>query len=204
MQDDELQPLRPRDQQAERRRARDRADRLGQVDDAVRGAERAQRRRTQHPHDRGPRRAAHRGRQADADRAQGGRHLRRRAALDAARRPRRDHGRRDPRPRDRAHRRRGGAHRPPRALDAAHARRAQRARPADRHGHRAVPRVLGDRLHRRPAPRADAVHALQAPAEGLRGGARRARPGRRRALRGGRLLALRRLGLSRPAGRCTR
>ncbi len=46
-------------------------------------------------------------------------------ALDAARRPRRDHGRRDPRPRDRAHRHRGGADRPPRALDAAHARRAR-------------------------------------------------------------------------------
>ena len=72
--------------------------------------------------------------------------------------------------------------------------------PADRHGDRAVPRLLGDRLHRRPAARADALQALQAPAEGLRGGARRARPGRRRALRGGRLLALRRLGLPRPAG----
>ncbi len=104
------------------------------------------------------------GRQADADRPQGGGHLRRRPALDAARRPRRDHGRRDPRPRDRAHRRRGGAHRPPRALDAAHPRRPQRARPADRHGHRAVPRVLGDRLHRRPAAGADALQALQAPA----------------------------------------
>ena len=150
--EDELEPLHQRDQQAERRRARDRADRLGQVDDAVRGAERAQRRRTEHPHDRGSRRAAHAGRQADADRAQGGGHVRRRAALDAACRPRRDHGRRDPRPRDRAHRGRGGAHRPPRALDPAHARRAQRAGPADRHGHRAVPRVLGDRLHRRPAP----------------------------------------------------
>ena len=118
------------------------------------------------------------GRQADADRPQGGGHLRRRAALDAARRPRRDHGRRDPRPRDRAHRGRGGAHRPPRALDPAHPRRAKRAGTADRHGHRAVPRVLGDRLHRRPAPGADAVQALQAPAEGLRGRTRRARPGR--------------------------
>ena len=47
---------------------------------------------------------------------------------------------------------RGGAHRPPRALDPAHARCAQRAGAADRHGHRAVPGLLGDRLHRRPAP----------------------------------------------------
>ncbi len=104
------------DQEAERRRARHRPDRLGQVDDAVRRAQRAQRRRTQHPDDRGPRRAADRRDQADADRAEGRRHVRRRAALDAARRPRRDHGRRDPRPRDRAHRRRGGADRAPRAL----------------------------------------------------------------------------------------
>ncbi len=44
----------------------------------------------------------------------------------------------------------------------AHARRAQRARAADRHGHRAVPGLLRDRLHRRPAPRADALQALQA------------------------------------------
>ena len=122
-----------------------------------------QRRRALDPHDRGPRRAAHPGRQADADRPQGGRHLRRRAALDAAGRPRRDHGRRDPRPRDRPHRGRGRADRPPRALDAAHPRRAQRARAADRHGHRALPRLLGRRLHRRPAPRAHALPALQAP-----------------------------------------
>ena len=37
------------------------------------------------------------GHQADADRAEGGRDVRRGPALDAARRPRRDHGRRDPR-----------------------------------------------------------------------------------------------------------
>ena len=34
----------------------------------------------------------------------------------------------------------------------------------DRHGHRAVPGLLGDRLHRRPAARAHALPALQAPA----------------------------------------
>ena len=55
---------------------------------------------------------------------QGRADLRQRAALDAARRPRRHHGRRDPRPRDRADRGRGGAHRPPRPLHAAHQRRA--------------------------------------------------------------------------------
>ena len=47
-------------QQAQRRGARDGPDGLGQVDHAVRRAARAQRRRAQHPHDRGPRRAADR------------------------------------------------------------------------------------------------------------------------------------------------
>ena len=46
--------LQQRDPTAQRRGARDGADRLGQVDHAVRGAARAERRRTQHPHDRGP------------------------------------------------------------------------------------------------------------------------------------------------------
>ncbi len=98
MQGAELERFSQRDQTAQRRRARHRPHRLRQVDHAVRRPARAQRRRSQHPHDRGPRRETHRRHQADADRAQGGRHLRRRAALDAARRPRRDHGRRDPRP----------------------------------------------------------------------------------------------------------
>ncbi len=118
-------PLRAGDQKAQRRGAGDGPDGLGQVDHAVCGAERPQRRRAQHPHDRGSRGAADSGHQADADRAQGRRHVRRRAALDAARRSRRDHGRGDPRPRDRPHRGRGRAHGPPRAVDPAHARRAR-------------------------------------------------------------------------------
>ena len=59
----------------------------------------------------------------------------------------------------RAHRRRGRADRPPRALHAAHQRRPERGQPPDRHGHRAVPRRLGGRLRRRPAPRAQALRA---------------------------------------------
>ncbi len=50
----------------------------------------------------------------------------------------------------------------------------------DRHGHRAVPGVIGDRLHRRAATRAHAVHALQAAAEGPRARARRPRAHGRR------------------------
>ena len=65
--------------------------------------------------------------------------LRPRPARHPAPGPRRHHGRRDPRPRDRADRRRGGDDRPPRALDAAHQHRRRRGRPADRHGRRALP-----------------------------------------------------------------
>ncbi len=106
--------------------------------------------------------------------------------------------------RDRAHRDRGGADGPPRADDAAHARRAERPGPADRHGHRAVPGLLGGRLHRRAAPRARSVQALQEAPAGVRVGARRARAvAGRRTVRRGRLLALRGHGLPR-ARRCVR
>ncbi len=53
-------------------------------------------------------------------------HLRRRHALVPARRPRRDHGRRDARPRDRGHRHRGLPHRTPGLLHAAHQLRRRR------------------------------------------------------------------------------
>ncbi len=72
--------------------------------------------------------------------------------------------------------------------------------PADRHGHRAVPRLLRGRLHRRPAPGPGPLSALQAPPEGFRCRAGRARAVRGRTVRGRRLLALRRLRLSRPGG----
>ncbi len=80
--------------------------------------------------------------------------VRGRPALDGARRPRRDHGRGDPRPRDGADRHRVCAHRPSGALDAAHQRRALGDHAADRDGHRAVPGRLGARLRGRPAARA--------------------------------------------------
>ena len=80
-----------------RRRARDRPDRLGQVHDALRRAQRDQRARAQHHHDRGPGRVPAPRHQPAAGEPEGRPELRRRAALDAARGPRRDHGRRDPR-----------------------------------------------------------------------------------------------------------
>ncbi len=81
----------------------------------------------------------------------GGAHLRRRPALDDARRPRHHHGRRDPRSRDRADQHRGRAHRPSALLHAPHQRRRERGHAPGRDGDRAVPgRLLGP-LHHRPA-----------------------------------------------------
>ncbi len=141
------------------------------------------------------------GHHAGAGQPEGRADVRHRPALDDARRPRRHHGRRDPRPRDGADRHRGGAHRPPRALDAAHQRRADRRHAPHRDGHRAVPGRQRDRLRRRPAPRAPALPALQAPHDHPRRRAARERlprDGRPRGLRAGRLPALRRLGLQGP------
>ena len=117
--------------------------------------------------------------------ARAGPDLRQRAARHDARRPRHHHGRGDPRPRDRADRHRGRAHRPPGPLHAAHQRRAGRHQPPHRDGHRALPRRQRPGLHRRPAPGADAVPALQAAHDPLgRGHARPRLPraGRRRGL----------------------
>ena len=63
-------------------------------------------------------------------------------ALDPAPGPRRHHGRRDPRPGDRADRRPGRADRPSRALDRAHQRRRRTRHPPARHGRRGLPADL--------------------------------------------------------------
>ena len=181
----------------------DRPDRLGQVDVALRGARAAQHAREEHHHDRGPgrvpaRRASRRSRST------------RRPGLTFAN-GLRSMMRADPDiimvgeirdARDGADRRRVRAHRPPRPLDAAHQRRADGDHAPDRDGHRAVPRRLGDRLRRRPAPGAHAVPALQAAARsspphvlrdhGFHG------PRRPRGLRARRLRALRRHRLQGP------
>ena len=122
----------------------------------------AQHAREEHHHDRGPGRVPDRRHHPGPGQHQGRADVRRRAALDDARRPGHPDGGRDPRPRDGADRDRGRAHRPHGALDAAHQRRPVGDHPAGRDGDRAVPGRLGDRLRRRPATGAHAVRALQA------------------------------------------
>ena len=187
--------------QAVRGDPRHRPDRLGQVDVALRDAERDQRRRAQHHHDRGPGRVPARRHQPDRRQPSRRPDLRRRPALDPPRRPRRDHGRRDPRRRDRPDRHRVRAHRAPGADHAAHERRPGRDRPPPEDGDRELPDRLGGRLRRRPAPGAKALLALQEADGRAAGGAdrgglpRRRRP---RGLRARRLRALLRLRLPRP------
>ena len=172
-----------------RRRARDRPDRLRQDDDALRRAEPAQHAREEHHHDRGPGRVPARRHHPGPGQQQGGPDVRRRPALDAARRPRHHHGRRDPRPGDGADRDPGGADRPPRALDAAHQRRPGRRLATDRDGDRAVPGRLVGRLRGRPAARAPAVRGVQAAHHDHRRGDARERLQRRARPRGLRAVA---------------
>ncbi len=70
---------------------------LGQVDDSLRRPERPERAGEEHRHDRGPGRVPAPGDQPDQRQPPRRPRLRDRAALDPARRSRRDHGRRDPR-----------------------------------------------------------------------------------------------------------
>ena len=131
-------------------------------------------------HGRGPGRVRADRRQAGAGQPEDRPHVRRRAALDGPRRPRRDHGRRGARPGHRADRDRVGADRPPRAHDAPHQRRAAGGRAAGRDGHRAVPGRLRRRVRRRAAAGAPPVR-LQGLGGAVQGAARR--PGLRGATR---------------------
>ncbi len=88
--------------QTARHAAGHRPDRLGQVDHAVRDADRDQQARGQHHHRRGPGRVPAARRQPGAGQPQGRADLRRRAAGDPALGPRRRAHRRDPRPGHRA------------------------------------------------------------------------------------------------------
>ena len=113
--------------------ARDRPDRLRQVDDA-RGHDRLRQRQPARPHhhDRGPDRVRARVEALPDQPARGApRHARfqRGAALGAARGPRRRAGRRNARPRDDPPRADGGRDRPPRVRHAAHELRGQDRRP---------------------------------------------------------------------------
>ena len=77
-------------------------------------------------------------------------------ARDPAPRPRRRHGRRDPRPRDGRDRRPGELDGPPRDVDAAHEHRRRRRHALARHGRRAVPAVVELDRRARAAARARA------------------------------------------------
>ncbi len=87
--------------------------------------------------------------------------LRRRAALLPAPGPRRHHGRRGPRFRNRRDRHQGRAHRPPGALDASHQRRPLHDQPPAQHGRRAVPRRVVAEFDPRAATGAGHLPALQ-------------------------------------------
>jgi hypothetical protein len=101
-------------------------------------------------------------------------------------------GRRNPRPRNGAGGDGGRPDRPPGALDAAHQRRLPRGRPPDRHGGRALPDGVFDRMHRRAAACPPALPRVQEAREAHPGGAPGDRCHRRRGrdLRAGRLRQL--------------
>ena len=128
------------DQQAARHDPRHRADRFGQVDEPLHGAARDREPDDQRDHGRRSGGVPHGGHQPGAGEQPRRTHIRDRAALDPAIRPRRGARGRDPRLRDREHLDRGVAHRPPRAVDAAHERRPERPDAPDRARLRAVPR----------------------------------------------------------------
>src|SRR5438034_710193 len=150
------------DCQAERHRAGNRADRLGQDHHPVLDAEDARHARSQRLHHRGPDRDGRARVQPDAGTAGDRARLRRGRARADAPGPRHHHGRRDPRPRDRRDGGAVGAHRPPGALDAAHQRRAQRRGAAARARRRALPAERDPERRHGAAPGAHAVPALQA------------------------------------------
>ena len=127
-------------------------------------------------HRRGPDRISARRHQPDPGQAADRAEFRQPAALDPAAGPGRHHGRRNPRPRNRADRRAGGADRPSRALDAAHQLGRRDDHAAARHG------AGGLSAHRRAARRAGAAAGAAAvptaAVGGRSGGAGRAlRPG---------------------------
>ena len=141
--------------------SRVRAHRLGKDHHAAFAAARAQHRRPEDLDRRGPDRDRPGRAAPGAGQPQDRLDLRRRHAQLHARRPRRDHGGRDARRRDRQDRHRGLAHRPPGVLHAAHQQRGgKRGAPArPRHGPVQFRRRPARRA--RPAPGAQAVPRLQ-------------------------------------------
>ena len=162
---------------AVRHGARHRPDGQRQDDDAVRGAVGDQDGRRQDHHDRGSGRIPAARHHADSDQREEGADVRARAAVDPAPRPRQDHGRRNPRPGDRADRDSVGADGPPRVHDGARQQRHRRARPLPEHGRRAVSVRVGAQLRAGAAARAAHLRALQAAGESHARAAHRVRDG---------------------------
>ena len=107
---------------------------VGQDDDPVRDAQRAELDRGQDHHDRGAGRVRHRRPDPGADQQRDRRDVRRLPAGDPPAGPGQDPGRRDPRPGDVRDRGAGVADRPHRLQHAAHQRRPLGRHPAPRHG----------------------------------------------------------------------
>ena len=104
------------------------------------------------------------GRQPDPRQPPDRAHLRQRPAAHRPPGPRRDHGRRDPRPGDGRDRHPGGPDRPPGLLHPAHQRRPRRHHPPDRHGRGGLPAGL---VHPgRPGPAPGAGHLRAVPGAG--------------------------------------
>ena len=157
-----LRPGREADQPAERNLSGDGADRLGQIDVALRLSARDQQDGGAHPDGRGPDRIRD-GRHQPGAGAPGHRaHLRARAARLSAPRPRHHHGGRNPRRRNGGNRDQRVADRPLGVQHAAHQRRGRRVRPPDRYGRRAFPGGVGRGGRDGPAPGAPALPRLSA------------------------------------------
>ncbi len=92
--------------------------------------------------------------------------VRARAAIDPAARPGQDHGRRDPRPRDRADCDPVRSDRPPGVHDRPRQQRPGRAGPLPEHGRRAVSVRVGPQLRARPTAGPQYLRALQASGDG--------------------------------------
>ena len=122
-------PLRGGAQGARGRHRHRRPHGLGQVHHPVHDARAHQDARAQGVHGGGPHRAQDRGHHPDRGQTGHRSHVRPGAARARARRSGRDHGRRDPRPRDRQDGGRLGDHRPPGLQHAAHQRRLVRRQP---------------------------------------------------------------------------
>ena len=160
MPEDTMEHLARDHREAQRHRARDRPDLLGQDDHALRHAQPIEPHRRQDHHHRGAGRVRHRGPDPDPGQPRHRRDLRRLPAVDPAAGPGQDPGGRDPRPRDRRDLDPGVADRPHRLHHPAHQRRPLGDHPAARHGAADLLDHGHGRGRPRPAAGAQDLHQL--------------------------------------------